>query len=195
MKKKGKCVIIFMIINKNKQMVLYLILYIVIGIIYTITIIQIVNKLNVFFDYAIYILIALYLLMSYPLFFNKPFFAGIIYIIWLMVILLSRTSKSGYSLDFYLWDWLTYLFTNKIVAINVIGNIIIYMPMGYFFRKYIYLGILVIIILELIQMLTNRGLFDIVDIILNSLGLLLGWLGVLIWMKIKTHKMMIKKMK
>lgn len=81
----------------------------------------------------------------------------------------------------YIRKWINILFTNKIVFINVIGNIILFIPLGYIARlikskmiiKIICL-ISFIVSLELLQYITKRGVFDFIDIILNISGSLIG---------------------
>ena len=72
--------------------------------------------------------------------------------------------------------------------LNVYGNILLFIPMGYFLKDKISYGTIIIIFLELMQYITSRGLFDIVDIVLNHIGLYIGWMGVKIWEKIKKKK-------
>lgn len=77
-------------------------------------------------------------------------------------------------------------FDIKLVCINILGNLICFMPFA-FFLKYLFkkenkfinflLTILLIIIsFELIQLITLSGSFDIDDIILNTLGSILFYL-------------------
>jgi len=69
---------------------------------------------------------------------------------------------------------------------NLFGNIVLFIPIGIFLplfnKKYLnvfrltFITILLIAAVELIQMLTRVGSFDIDDIILNTFGALLGLL-------------------
>lgn len=70
---------------------------------------------------------------------------------------------------------------------NVIGNILIFIPMGIYLSLFKkdkrLLGNLIILVListivELIQWILGIGVLDIDDVILNSIG---GWLGILIY--------------
>ena len=71
---------------------------------------------------------------------------------------------------------------NKTIFINILGNFLLFMPLGYILVKItkmrillnILLGIGIIIILEIIQFITKRGVLDIADILLNSLGLFIS---------------------
>lgn len=68
---------------------------------------------------------------------------------------------------------------------NVFGNIILFIPFGWFvpvlwpgYRKYIRLialSFLVILSVETTQIITLRGFFDVDDIILNLLGISIGY--------------------
>ena len=80
------------------------------------------------------------------------------------------------------------VFKNKTIFINIIGNVIIYIPLGIILYKKIYYGSLIIVILECLQYLLSRGIFDIMDIILNFIGMIIGMIGVLLCQKIKKKK-------
>lgn len=80
----------------------------------------------------------------------------------------------------YIIKWIKLIFTNKIVFRNLIGNILLFIPFGIFFRKlnqHIYLGLLMIVSIELTQLLLRVGIFDVIDIILNFIGFLIGYLS------------------
>lgn len=85
------------------------------------------------------------------------------------------------NLKSYLSEWIKLIFTNKIVLMNIIGNILLFIPFIVLFKKMkisifasIIYTILIIISMELLQFLTKRGIFDIVDVYLNCLGILLA---------------------
>lgn len=69
---------------------------------------------------------------------------------------------------------------------NLLGNIIPFMPFGFLlpiayrnfnsFTKFIGMGIVTILFIELFQLFTKLGSFDIDDIILNMLGIICGYL-------------------
>ncbi len=118
---------------------------------------------------------------------NKYFkYFILIYSIFLIINLYFRTPSTNeqFSTNFYLKKWFKLLFKNKIVFINVIGNVLLFIPLGYIvgnlkIRKInivikIMIGILIIIALELIQYFTKLGVFDFVDILLNTIGYLIG---------------------
>ncbi len=74
----------------------------------------------------------------------------------------------------------------SIVIENIIGNILLFLPMGFFLPcltskirnlpKAILVGFVIILSVELIQLFSLLGSFDIDDIILNLLGLIAGYL-------------------
>ena len=71
-------------------------------------------------------------------------------------------------------------FSDFQVLFQNIFNVVLFLPIGYLFKstsnKYIVLYAFInVIAIEVIQLLTNRGVFDICDIILNMLGILIGW--------------------
>lgn len=109
----------------------------------------------------------------------------IIYILFLYLCLFNRSMKENkiYSDGTYIKEWIKIIFKNKTVFKNVIGNIIIFIPMGIFLKtihiKWVYqiiLSILIIICIETLQYVTQIGVFDIMDILLNFLGTLIGYI-------------------
>lgn len=71
----------------------------------------------------------------------------------------------------------------KAQIINLIGNIVVFVPFGLFFpvllkwrfwrQGALFLGM--IAVLETVQLLTRRGTFDVDDFMLNSVGFVLGF--------------------
>ena len=108
----------------------------------------------------------------------------ITYLVFLIMVLFLRV-PNNISLEdkFYLVKWIKLLLTNKTVFINIIGNIILFIPYGYILMLYIkhkyvvLISIIPIILIELIQYITKLGIFDIVDIFLNYIGTLIGIFG------------------
>lgn len=135
------------------------------------------------------ILILALIIFSFGLFINnKISFLG--YLISLYAVLLLREhTDNNYSDNFYLDIWLKNLFSNKIIFINVFGNLILYIPFVYYLNtKYKYILVFCLIIAgEYVQYLLNVGVFDVVDIIINILGIFLYMIvyEVFIWMKKK----------
>lgn len=72
-----------------------------------------------------------------------------------------------------------------LIFINLVANIVTFMPLGFFvallFKRFnniiimAQFSILTILSIELIQFIFNVGVFDIDDIILNSLGCIIGF--------------------
>lgn len=144
-------------------------------------------------EIIIYILgCILVILIYYQLFKNKEnhqktFYMIMIaiYILFLYLCLFDRDINKNrvYSDGTYIKKWIKILFTNKIVFRNIIGNIIIFIPMGIFIKnikiKKIYqfmLIISIIISIETLQYITQIGVFDIMDILLNAIGALIGYM-------------------
>lgn len=174
-------------INNIKRKYLNIIILLIIGIIYTFTLKYIFDIIDVYDDCVLYILIIIYLLFSISVYFKKILYCKILYYIFLFIFLFLRNSESGYNFNFYLIDWMKYFFNNKIILINTLGNILLFIPMGLFNKKIIY-SFFVIILIEFFQLLLKKGIFDIVDIVLNLIGVIFGFLGVFLWKKIKTKK-------
>lgn len=70
------------------------------------------------------------------------------------------------------------------IIINLFGNIIVFIPFGFLgilyskfnnFKTLIIYFLSGIIIVEFLQYITRRGVFDIDDIVLNSLGAFIGF--------------------
>jgi len=67
--------------------------------------------------------------------------------------------------------------------INLFGNVAVFIPFGLgipFIKPYTLYSLLLrfglcILIVEMVQMLSKRGTFDIDDVILNSIGVTIGW--------------------
>lgn len=64
--------------------------------------------------------------------------------------------------------------------INVIGNIVIFMPIQYLmikifgkqsFQRYLIINIIILLIIESMQLITGAGVFDVDDILLNLIGM------------------------
>lgn len=111
----------------------------------------------------------------------------ITYSILLFLTLFVRSKYDTYKYDFsfYLFEWFTKMFTSKVIFINLIGNLVLFMPLGFILSTInkgkikriilnIILGMGIIIVLELCQFITKRGVLDLMDILLNSTGLIIG---------------------
>lgn len=104
------------------------------------------------------------------------------YVIMIYILLLHRDRHNqNISTNFYLWKWLDLLFTNQTVFINVIGNMIIFIPLGIIINQgpsrwhlKIIACLIIIVIIELLQYIFQKGIFDYIDIILNMIGAAIG---------------------
>lgn len=113
---------------------------------------------------------------------NNLIYLVITYLIFLIIMLFFRKTNSlNIQTDFYLIKWIKLLFTNRTVFINVFGNILIFIPFGFILKflikntlLVILISLLLITLIEYIQYKTLVGVFDIVDIILNYLGTVIG---------------------
>ena len=86
----------------------------------------------------------------------------------------------------------------EIFAINLLGNIVVFMPFGIFVplleekkRGIIFTTIVTALfsfVIETIQLVTKHGSFDVDDIVLNTLGGMLGFLLYVLWNKVKGKK-------
>lgn len=168
-----------------------IIMYILFAPFYYFGIKEIVTSLDVFYPNIVFVLMLLYCLFVFTLYVNKEKWQFIVYLLGLLCILFYRKSKVGYNFTFYLLDWVNYIFKNKTIAMNIIGNILIFVPLGYYLRN-VGLSVTSVVCLELLQVLFKRGMFDVVDIFLNIIGVLIG--VVIIWMKKRrnTTKKLIK---
>lgn len=110
------------------------------------------------------------------------------YIVLLGITLYFRKTLNEMSIssDFYLKKWLPIVFKNPIVFFNLIGNIILYIPLGIFIQKQslpilykLILGAFIVLALEGIQYITKKGVFDYIDLLLNGLGVGIGYLLVI----------------
>lgn len=122
------------------------------------------------------------------------------YLLGLIIVLLSTSALMRFngemqrSYDYNLIPFKTILdFIHKathheinldIVISNLIGNVIMFMPMAFFlpilfgnrnsYKRYFLISLGIIISVELMQLLLGTGSLDIDDVILNSLGVILG---------------------
>lgn len=84
------------------------------------------------------------------------------------------------------------------VGINIIGNIIAFVPLGIllpvFSRKRLrFVSVLLLtfmfsLVIELIQLVSKVGSFDVDDIILNTLGGIIGYLLYFVWKTVTERK-------
>lgn len=127
--------------------------------------------------------------------------AIIFYLLSLAVILFffreSESSQYFSEVNFIPFETITMYLQNpqdsnqNLIFFNVFGNILIFIPFGLIlaniFQTKLYLYAVCIIIptiFEFSQYALKGGIFDIDDIILNSLGILIGIISVKLWSKI-----------
>lgn len=130
-----------------------------------------------------FVLFCLYLLvLSYLLFFAESF---------------GRGASGEYRYNFVPFTeirrYLTYWETIGLagVAMNLLGNIVAFMPFGYFMSgltenklktvSVVLFSMEFSILVEIIQLVTKLGSCDVDDVILNTLG---GWIGCLVYKSI-----------
>ena len=113
------------------------------------------------------------------------------YHLFLSDILGRREISDGYRYNFVLLKEITRYITNinaigfKLVLINLLGNIVAFVPLGifmsYFFNgsKYTFiktmlLGLVLTMSVEVLQLVTRVGICDVDDILLNFTGVVMG---------------------
>ncbi len=126
-------------------------------------------------------------------FLNKLF---LIYILWFFGVLFGRLMNlthynilDHFNFNTYLPLWIHHL-DNPLICFYIIGNIVVYIPMGIYIGYYkrgidsVCLCIILILTFEFIQGITNLGYFDVDDILLNGMGGLLGITSIYLYKKI-----------
>lgn len=108
----------------------------------------------------------------------------IVYILCLFQIVTNQDVSGVHGVNVTLFKELTrYQVGSKLFFRNIIGNILMFIPFGFFTSYYLkldkkriifYLTLVVSIVIELIQLKIGRA-FDVDDIILNLVGSLLGY--------------------
>lgn len=107
----------------------------------------------------------------------------IIYILFLVSITFFKARTNIMSFTFNPLDSIYSLRYGTISSvINIVGNLLMYIPIGTYFRyksihktsNLIISFIIYIFLIELIQGLSKTGTFDVNDIILNTLGFIIG---------------------
>lgn len=83
---------------------------------------------------------------------------------------------------------------SKALIINIIGNILIFVPLGIIIKYYfnflnnynaVYIGFIISLSFEFIQLKTGLGIFDIDDLLLNTIGC---FIGILIYQLINNYQ-------
>ena len=109
----------------------------------------------------------------------------IVYILCLFQIVTSQDVSSTHGINITLFKELTrYQVGTKLFYRNIIGNILLFIPFGFFTSYYLklerktfvfFLTLIVSIVIEAIQLKIGRA-FDVDDIILNITGGMIGYL-------------------
>ncbi len=129
--------------------------------------------------------------------FYKEFYSLLfsIYIILLYFLLLSTENASS-GMNFIPFQEMTrYAIGSKAFFYNVVGNIVLFVPFGYFVSDYLkakrvphilVVSIIISLTAELIQYKIGRA-FDVDDIILNVIGSIIGFMGYISVRAIRLH--------
>lgn len=101
-------------------------------------------------------------------------------ILFLTLFVRKKYDTFQYNFEFYLLEWFKKMFVDKVIFVNLMGNLVLFMPLGFILSKInknklcnILIGMGIVIVLELCQFISKRGVFDIIDILLNGIGLIL----------------------
>ena len=110
--------------------------------------------------------------------------AFVVYILCLFQIVTTQDVSSVHGVNVTLFKELTrYQIGSRLFIRNIIGNILMFIPFGFFTSYYLkldkkriifYITLVVSIVIELIQLKIGRA-FDVDDIILNVVGSFLGY--------------------
>ena len=108
----------------------------------------------------------------------------IVYVLCLFQIVTSQDVSGVHGINVTLFKELTrYQIGSRLFYRNIVGNIIMFVPFGFFTSYYLkldkkrfifYLTLIVSVVIELIQLKIGRA-FDVDDIILNMVGGMLGY--------------------
>jgi glycopeptide antibiotics resistance protein len=104
-----------------------------------------------------------------------------------MIIGFGRETSATFQYNLVPFATIGYFLHNPMVTardrmINLLGNIVVFIPFGWllprcFSRvlKAYSVFLIGLLFLEMLQLITRRGMFDVDDIILNSLGFFVGF--------------------
>ena len=160
-------------------------------------------KLNLIIYFLIYT-VTIFTLTLFDEIFGRQ---GFVFINWNMDLLKSYMSLSFNVVPFKTIKLFTRGYQYGLVSYqayftNIFGNILVFMPYGFFipmlfkkintYVKYLIFIFLIVILIEILQFFTMSGSFDIDDIILNLLGASIGY-GIYIIPPIKKlfHKILL----
>jgi glycopeptide antibiotics resistance protein len=112
-------------------------------------------------------------------------------VVYLMLFGFGRTVGHSYAYNFIPGETIHLFLADarpQVILTQLVGNIVFFMPFGFLFPlccrgwlKPFALFLLVDIALELLQLFTRRGSFDVDDIILNTSAYLLAFLIYRLW--------------
>lgn len=118
-------------------------------------------------------------------------------LIWAAI--LSRPKNSRVSVDFFGFGFLLSLNPHNIAF--VIENIVMFIPFGFLLPsvlkkinsipKAAIFGFCASLVLETTQLITGRGFFEVVDILNNTIGFVLGYILLIFFAKSKGQKKLI----
>lgn len=124
-------------------------------------------------------ILLLILLIMFTINYNNDKVKLCIYFFVIVIILFFREKQVEKIDDISIFKYLVLAFKYRVILINVIGNIILYIPLLFYLDKNKYLLLklillfIIIIFFEFLQRILQVGVFDIKDIILNIFGCLM----------------------
>ena len=120
----------------------------------------------------------------------------IVYILLLFELLTSTEMNTGGGLNIVPFtEMFRYEIGSKLFIFNVVGNILVFVPFGYFVSGYVkaskvshilFISLITSLTVELVQLQIGRS-FDVDDIILNVVGSIIGFLLFIGLTAIKKH--------
>lgn len=138
-----------------------------------------------FFSSTAYLLVFNSILFLVYLNFFSSSSSHLMFVSFFVITLFGRDDiyERGFNLNIsYLSTWVKYLLKNEIIFINFVGNVVLfYIYTTYlliYLDKYIVLLITLMsfFIVELLQYILNRGIFDLVDIIFYTIGMITSYI-------------------
>ncbi len=118
----------------------------------------------------------------------------VIYVLFLFYIVTFQDNNYGFSNFIPFQEMFRYEFNSSLFFRNVVGNILLFVPLGWFVTYYtktskilptLFLSLFISSVIEFIQLKIGR-VFDIDDIILNIVGGIIGYITYMMFYKIKT---------
>lgn len=155
------------------------------------------DRLNIYSNF-VYILISILFLFTLIFIvlkkYNISLYISLLFLISVLFLRRKIIIDDYFNFDIYLDYWFKHI-KNDVVFYNILGNVLIFTPTSislYLYLESLYktfiIMFLLIIVLEFFQAFFKLGVFDVVDIILNYLGIFLVTLGVYIWERRKLVK-------